>query len=65
MMSTRYEDRLDGVSNYNPSKVRITTVLKEWKIWSFVNTKMNKPIDKNELEEFEGLEARALLSQIL
>ena len=59
MMSIRYEDRLDGISNYIPWKVKITVVLKEWKIWSFANTKMTKPTDKNELEEHEALEARA------
>ena len=59
MMSIRYEDRLDGISNYLPWKVRITAVLKEWKIWNFANTKMTKPTDKDDLEEHEALEARA------
>ena len=59
MMSIRYEDRLDGISNYLPWKVRITVELKEWKIWGFANTKMTKPTDQNELDEFEALEARA------
>ena len=59
MMSTRYEDMLDGISNYLPWKVRITVVLKEWKIWGFTNTKMTKPTDRDELDEFEALEARA------
>ena len=59
MTSIRYEDRLDGISNYLPWKVRIIAVLKEWKIWSFENTKMTKPTDKDELEEHEALEARA------
>ena len=57
MMSIRFEDRLDGVSNYIPWKVRITAILKEWKIWSFSNSKMTKPIDKDDLVEFESLEA--------
>ena len=34
----RFEDRLDGVSNYLQWKVRISSVLKENKLWSFVNT---------------------------
>ena len=51
MMSIRYEDRLEGISNYLPWKVRITAVLKERKIWSFANTKMTKPIDKDDLKE--------------
>ena len=59
MMSIRYEDRLDGISNYLPWKVRIIAVLKEWKIWNFANTKMTKPTDKDDLEENEALEARA------
>ena len=59
MMRILYEDRLDGVSNYIPWKVRIIAVLKEWKIWIFANTKMVKPTDKDELDEFESLESRA------
>ena len=58
-MSIRYEDRLDGVSNYLPWKVRITVVLKEWKRWNFANMKMTKPTDQDALNEFEALEARA------
>ena len=34
-------------------------VLKEWKIWSFANSKMTKPTNRDELEEFEALETRA------
>ena len=59
MMSIRFEDWLDGVSNYMPWKVRITVVLKEWKIWRFAKKTVSKPIDKDELEEHEALEARA------
>ena len=40
-------------------KVRITVVLKEWKIWNFANTKMTKPTDNDELEEHEALKPRA------
>ena len=59
MMSIRYKDRLDGISNDIPWKVRITTVLKEWKIWSFASTMMTDPTVKDELAEFEALQARA------
>ena len=59
MMSIRYEDRLDGISNYIPWKVRITAVLKEWKIWSFANTVMTKSTDNDEFAKFEALEVRA------
>jgi hypothetical protein len=34
----RYEDQLDGISNYLQWKVRMWTILRENKIWSFVNT---------------------------
>ena len=50
---------MDGISNYIPWNVRITVVLKEWKIWSLANSKMTKPTYRDELEEFEALEARA------
>ena len=59
MMSIRYEDRLDDISNYIHWEVRITVVLKEWKIWNFANTKMTKHTDKHNLEEHESLEAKA------
>jgi hypothetical protein len=36
--SIRFEDRLEGISNYLQWKVRITSVLKENKLWSFANT---------------------------
>jgi hypothetical protein len=36
--SIRFEDRLEGVSNYLQWKVRINSVLKENKLWSFANT---------------------------
>ena len=35
-------------------KIKIIVVLKEWKIWKFSNTKMTKPTDKDELDEFES-----------
>jgi hypothetical protein len=34
--SVRYEDRLEGPSNYLQWKVRITAVLRENKLWSYV-----------------------------
>jgi hypothetical protein len=36
--SIRFEDRLEGISNYLQWKVRINSVLKENKLWSFANT---------------------------
>jgi hypothetical protein len=33
-----YEDRLDGISNYLQWKVKMSSILRENKIWSFVNT---------------------------
>jgi hypothetical protein len=34
----RFEDRLDGISNYLQWKVRMSTVLKENKIWNYVSS---------------------------
>jgi hypothetical protein len=36
--SVRFEDRLEGISKYLQWNVRINSVLKENKLWSFVNT---------------------------
>jgi hypothetical protein len=33
----RFEDRLDGISNYLQWKIRISNVLKENKIWNYVS----------------------------
>jgi hypothetical protein len=38
--SIRFEDRLEGISNDLQWKVRITNVLKENKLWLFVNIVM-------------------------
>ena len=59
MMNIRYENRLDGVSNYIPWKVQIIVVLKELRVWSFINSVMTKPTNKDELEKFEAHEAIA------
>ena len=40
----RFEDRLEGVSNYLQWKVRINSVLKENKLWSFANTIVPVPV---------------------
>jgi hypothetical protein len=36
--SIRYEDRLDGISNYLQWKFRLSFILKENKIYSYVNS---------------------------
>jgi hypothetical protein len=36
--SIKFEDRLEGISNSLQWKVRINSVLKESKLWLFVNT---------------------------
>lgn len=57
----RYEDRLDGLSNYSPWKERIKLVLLVNKIWEFADKESKKPIDPKELEVFEELDAKAKL----
>jgi hypothetical protein len=40
-----FEDRLDGVFNYNHWKERIMLVLMEKNIWEFVDTHINPSTD--------------------
>jgi hypothetical protein len=53
----RYEDWLDGISNYLQWKVRMSVILKENKIWSFVSTIVVAPtadpiaLDLHEVKE--------------
>jgi hypothetical protein len=56
----RYEDWLDGISNYLQWKVRMSAILKENKIWSFVNTIVVVPsTDPIALDLHEVKEAKA------
>jgi hypothetical protein len=56
----RYEDRLEGISNYLQWKVRIASVLKENKLWTFVSTTVPVPsLDPIALDIHEVKEARA------
>jgi hypothetical protein len=58
--SLRYEDRLEGISNYLQWKVRIATVLRENKLWAFVSTTVTVPsLDPIALDLHEVKEARA------
>lgn len=56
--SSRFEDRLDMASNYLQWKVRISAVLKESKIWRFVDT-VTIPVDPIALDLHEVKEAKA------
>lgn len=46
----RYEDRLDGSSNYNPWKERIKLILLVNSIWEFGHKEIQNPTDPKELE---------------
>ena len=63
-LCVRFEDRLDGISNYLQWKVRIAAVLKENKIWNFVNTVVvspkNDPISLD-LHEIKEAKAQTIL----
>jgi hypothetical protein len=55
----RYEDRLEGISNYLQWKVRRSTILWENKLWSFVNTIVVVPkTNPIALDVHEGKEAK-------
>jgi hypothetical protein len=58
--SIRYEDRLEGISNYLQWKVRIAVVLRENKLWNFVSTTVTVPLsDPISLDLHEVKEERA------
>jgi hypothetical protein len=58
--SIRYEDRLDDISNYFQWKVRLSIVLKENKIYNYVNTVVATPAtDPIALDLHEVKEAKA------
>jgi gag-polypeptide of LTR copia-type len=58
--SIRYEDRLDGISNYLQWKVRLSAVLKENKIYNYVSSVVAAPAaDPVALDLHEVKEAKA------
>ena len=58
--SIRFEDRLDGISNYLQWKVRMSALLKENKIWNCVSSIVVVPAaDPVALDLHEVKEARA------
>jgi len=57
----QYEDRLEGLSNYSPSKDKIKLVLQVNGLWEFPEKEIKKPTDPKELEIYEDLDARARL----
>jgi hypothetical protein len=59
-VSIRYEDRLDGISNYLQWKVRLSVVLKENKIYNYVNSVVAAPAtDPVSLDLHETKESKA------
>jgi hypothetical protein len=45
----RFEDRLEGASNFIPWKARVTLVLMENGLWEFANTIVTPPTDPKDL----------------
>jgi hypothetical protein len=64
----RYEDRLDGISNYLQWKVRMSAILRENKIWSFVSTIVvvpsTNPVALDLLEVKEAKAQRLILDGV-
>jgi hypothetical protein len=56
--SIMFEDRLEGVSNYLQWKVRLSSALKENKLWSFVNIVVAVPTNITTLDVHEMNEAK-------
>ena len=59
--SPRYEDRLEGLSNYTLWKEMIKLVLQVNRIWEFVENEIKKPTDPKELDVWEDLDTKARL----
>jgi hypothetical protein len=58
--SIRYEDRLDDISNYLQWKVRLSAIIKENKIYNYVNSVVAAPTtDPIALDLHEVKEAKA------
>jgi hypothetical protein len=55
----RYEDRLDGASNYVQWKYRMKNALQESKVWGIVEKKATIPTDAKDKELHHALEIRA------
>ena len=59
--SLKYEDRLEGLSNYSLWKERIKLVLLVNDLWEFVDTKIMSPINAAELARHKKSDAKAKL----
>lgn len=59
----RFEDRLEGASNYSPWKEMIALVLMENGIWEFADETLTPPIDATQLASYNkrGVKARRII----
>jgi hypothetical protein len=55
----RYEDRLDGASNYVQWKYRVKNALQESKVWGIVENPASIPTDAKDREIYYASEIRA------
>ena len=55
----KYEDRLDGASNYVQWKYRMKNALQESKVWGIVEKKARVPTDAQDKDLHQTLEIRA------
>jgi len=63
-MSVRFENRLDGASNFLCLKARVTFLLKENHLWEIVDKVVPSPIDPQELASQEKNQIR-IMQEIL
>jgi hypothetical protein len=59
----RFEDRLEGASNFVPWKARVTLILMENGLWDFANTIVTPPTDPKDLaaHELKDVKARRII----
>jgi hypothetical protein len=55
----RFEDRLEGASNFNVWKLRITNILQEHKLEQYVTTVVEEPTTNAERVAFKKSQAKA------
>jgi hypothetical protein len=61
--SLRFEDKLEGASNFVPWKARVTLILMENGLWEFANTKVTPPTDPKDLaiHELKDVKSRRII----
>jgi len=63
----KFEDRLDGASNFLSWKARVTLLLKEYNLWEIVEKVVPPPTDATQLvaHEKEDIKAQRVIMDVV